>query len=89
MPSVLISDKPYAQWLTESLAEIDRRNIGAIAVIAIDVDTRDTITGYYNSSMQDKAIMAANMQADALLDSVMANADQIIRRAEDLEDEDN
>ena len=34
--------------------------------------------------MSDKAVMAANIQADAILDSVMANADSIVQKAEEI-----
>ena len=87
MHSIIISDKPYASWLAESLANIDDINADAIAITAIDVKKHEVITGYYNCSMQDKAIIATNIQSDALYDSILANADQIIKRAEEIEEE--
>ena len=55
-----------------------------LALIGIDHDTGEVITGYYNCLMSDKAVMAANIQADAILDSVMANADSIVQKAEEI-----
>lgn len=80
----IISDKAYAQWLSESLGFMDGRKIGKLALIGIDHNTGEVITGYYNCLMSDKAVMAANIQADAIFDSVMANADSIVQRAEEI-----
>lgn len=87
MHSIIISDKPYAKWLAESLAYIDNMPVGAIAIVAINQKNNDVTTGYYNCSMQDKAIIATNIQSDALYDSILANADQIVKRAEEMEEE--
>ena len=80
----VISDKAYAQWLSESLGYMDKRKVEKLALIGIDRDTGEIITGYYNCLMSDKAVMAANIQADAIFDSVMANADSIVQKAEEI-----
>ena len=80
----IISDKAYAQWLSESIGYMDKRKVEKLALIGIDHDTGEVITGYYNCLMSDKAVMAANIQADAILDSVMANADSIVQKAEEI-----
>lgn len=89
MPNILISDKPYAQWLNKGLAEFDKHNLRSLAIIGIDSDTREMLTGYYQCSVNDKAVMAANIQADALYDTVIANAAKIVAAAEDQNESDD
>ena len=84
--SIVISGQPYANWLTESLGYLEDRGIQKLALLGIDVSTGETVTGYFNCTMADKAVMAANVQADALFESVLANARLIIKRAEDIDD---
>ena len=62
----IISDKAYAQWLSESIGYMDKRKVEKLALIGIDHDTGEVITGY------------------AILDSVMANADSIVQKAEEI-----
>lgn len=85
--SIVISGQPYADWLTESLGYLEDRGIHKLALLGIDVSTGETVTGYFNCTMADKAVMAANVQADALFESVLANADLIVKRAEEMYDE--
>ena len=80
----IISDKAYAQWLSESIGYMDKRKVEKLALIGIDHDTGEVITGYYNCLMSDKAVMAPNIKADAIFDSVMANADSIVQKAEEI-----
>lgn len=82
--TLVISSQPYAQWLAESLSFLENRKIDKIAIVAIDKTNGEVITGYHNCTFADKAVMAANIQADAIYGSVLANADQIVQEAEDI-----
>lgn len=82
--TLVISSQPYAQWLAESLSFIENHQIDKIAIAAIDKTNGEVITGYHNCTFADKAVMAANIQADAIYGSVLANADQIVQEAEDI-----
>lgn len=86
MQDILLSDKEYAPWLVDSLSEFNIQNVRAIALVGIS-ENGECITGYYNCNLADKAVIAANIQADALYGTVMANADQIMHKAEELEEE--
>lgn len=86
MASYLISDAPYAPWLSEVLATLEERKIDRIAIAAPLADG-GVFTGYYNMNTQDKALLASNIQADAVLDAVCHNG-QRIRQAWEDDDED-
>ena len=47
----------------------------------------EVVTGYFDCTFSDKACMAANIQADALFDSVLANADKIVQQADNMNDD--
>ena len=87
--SVVISDRPYADWLTKSLGYLESQNIQKLAIVGIDEKNHEVITGYFDCTFYDKACMAANIQADALFDSVLANADKIVQQADDMNDDDD
>lgn len=57
--------------------------------MGVDASTGEVVTGYFNCNMADKAAMAANVQADALFDSVLANADLIVQRAQEMDEEED
>ena len=63
MASYLISDAPYAPWLSEVLATLEEHKIDRITVAAPLADG-EVFTGYYNMNTQDKALLASNIQAD-------------------------
>ena len=74
--------KPYAPVL-ETIEE----QLVKICLCAI-IPSGDVLTGYLGDvGCQDKAIMAHNINCDAVMDSVMANAKMIVQAAEE-EDED-
>lgn len=83
MRTIVISNKPYAKFLAEGLNELDQRNIENFAIVGIDKNSHEVLTGYWKCGVADKAIMATNIQADALYDTVIANANQIVRAAEE------
>ena len=78
--------KPYAQFLegfAKSLVEYQPDKICVCAFLP----GGEILTGYYGDvSSQDKAVMAHNINCDAVLDSIMANAKMIVQAAEEQED---
>ena len=50
--------------------------------------TAGILTAYFAANMTDKAIMAVNIQGDALMDMTLANARMILDAAEEKEDDD-
>jgi len=92
MPTIIISDqvqKPYGEWLTECLMEFGKRNLSALCVAAIDADTGETLTGYYDCNVQDKALLSSAIHADAMLDVMKANAGAILDAADDTGEEES
>lgn len=85
MASYLISDAPYAAWLSDVLATLEERKVTKIAVAA-PLPGGEVFTGYFDMSTMDKALMATNIQADATMDAICANG-QMIRQAWDDADE--
>ena len=85
MASYLISDAPYAAWLSDVLATLEERKVTRIAVAA-PLPGGEVFTGYFDMSTMDKALMATNIQADATMDAICANG-QHIRQAWDDADE--
>ena len=87
MASCLISDAPYAAWLSDVLATLEEHKITKIAVAA-PLPTGEVFTGYFGMNTMDKAMIATNVQADATLDAIRANGKRIQQAWEDAEDED-
>lgn len=85
--SIVISDQPYADWLAESLGYLESRNIQKLALVGIDEQHHEVVTGYFDCTFADKAVIASNVQADALFDTVLANADRIVHQAEEMNEE--
>ena len=77
MASYLISDAPYAAWLSDVLATLEEHKVTKIAVAA------PLPTGYFSMSTMDKALAATNIQADATLDAICANGQRIQQAWED------
>lgn len=86
MASCLISDAPYAPWLSDVLAMLEENKIDRICVAA-PLPGGEVFTGYYHMDMMDKAVVATNIQADATLDAVCANGRHIQEAWENTEDE--
>jgi hypothetical protein len=82
MASYLISDAPYAAWLSDVLATLEEWKIEKIAVAA-PLPNGEVFTGYFRLDTMDKALLAANMQADAVLDAVCHNGQRIQQAWED------
>lgn len=90
MASILMSDAPYASWLSDVLAMLEENKIDRICV-ATTLPGGEVFTGYYHMDMMDKAVVATNIQADATLDAVCANGRRIQEawEADDEEDVDD
>ena len=82
MASILMSDAPYAAWLSDVLATLEECKIEKIAVAA-PPPNGEVFTGYFRLDTMDKALLAANMQADAVLDAVCHNGQRIQQAWED------
>ena len=82
MASILMSDAPYASWLSDVLATLEEHKIDRIAVAA-PLPNGEVFTGYFRLDTMDKALLAANMQADAVLDAVCHNGQRIQQAWED------
>lgn len=86
MASILVSDAPYASWLSDVLAMLEENKIDRICVAA-PLPGGEVFTGCYHMDMMDKAVVATNIQADATLDAVCANGRHIQEAWEDAEEE--
>lgn len=82
----LMSDAAYAPWAADSLSLIEQEGVQKIAILGI-TPSGEVLTAYYNLQMSDKAVIAAHVQADAVLDSVMANGNLIRNSWEAADDE--
>ena len=87
MASYLISDAPYAAWLSDVLATLEEHKVTKIAVAA-PLPGGKVFTGYFAMGTMDKALMATNIQADATLDAICANGKRIQQAWEDAEEDD-
>ena len=87
MASYLISDAPYAAWISDVLATLEKHKITKIAVAA-PLPTGEVFTGYFGMNTMDKAMIATNVQADATLDAICANGPLIQQAWEDAAEED-
>jgi hypothetical protein len=80
--------KPYVEWLEgliENLIEHQPEKIGVCAILP----DGNILTGYYGDCCpKDKAEMGFHMNNDGVLDTVFANAREIVRAAEEDDSED-
>lgn len=71
-----ITKQEYSTWLEESLKTILEFKPSSICIVASSEDGT-TNTGYFNATGQDKAIFAANIMSDIVMDIVKINAEDI------------
>ena len=71
-----ITKQEYSTWLEESLKTGLDFKPSSICIVATAEDGT-TKTGYFNSTGQDKAIFAANIMSDVVMDIVKINAEDI------------
>ena len=83
-----ITEKPYAEWLEDTIRTIMESKPVSMAFCARTEDGL-TLTGYYNADAEDMAVMAHHMYSDAMLDVMKHNASEIIAAAEDDNEEES
>lgn len=88
MASCLISDAPYAAWLSDILATLEEHKVTKIAVAA-PLPGGEVFTGYFDMGTMDKALMATNIQADATMAAICANGPLIQQAWENAEEDDD
>jgi hypothetical protein len=71
-----ITKQEYSTWMEECLKTVLEFNPSSICIVATAGDGT-TKTGYFNSTGQDKAIFAANIMSDVVMDIVKINAEDI------------
>lgn len=76
---------PYAQFLEDFVQCLVENQPKKVFLGAILPDG-NVLTGYFGANPQDKAIMAHNINMDAVMDTVYANAKTIVQAAEEQED---
>ena len=78
---------PYAKFLEALVKSVVELKPEKIAVTAVMADGAVMTTVYGDCGPFDLMAMAANMQADAMMDIIKANAKSIIEAAEEDDDE--
>lgn len=77
---------PYAEWLEDFIRSIVEMKPARIGVCAVG-ENGEVLTGYYGDLYpEDKAVMAYHIQTDAIMDTVKANARDIVEAAEEDDD---
>ncbi len=71
-----ITKQEYSTWLEESLKIVLEFKPSSICIVA-SAEDGTTKTGYFNATGQDKAIFAANIMSDVVMDIVKINARDI------------
>ena len=71
-----ITKQKYSTWLEESLKTVLEFKPSSICIVA-SAEDGTTKTGYFNATGQDKAIFAANIMSDVVMDIVKINAEDI------------
>lgn len=79
-----LTQMSFASWLEEILGAMAKEEPSAIA-ICMRCKDGNVMTGYYDCTPEEKANMAFEIQTDAMWDVILASADQIVRRAEEME----
>lgn len=83
-----ITKSPYAEWLEGLIKSVMEHGPVSIGVVMLLPDNTGTLTAYYNSDCQDKAVMAHNIYSDSIYDMIKVNAKDFKRFAEEQDDED-
>ena len=77
-----IVKQPYAPWLEEMIRQIYELNPEKIGVCVLSGGV--ALTGYYGDVChEDKAVMAYHMHIDAVMDTVRANASDLLSEKEE------
>lgn len=82
---VNVTESIYAEWLEEFIKNIMELKPTKIGVCAVLPDG-STMTSYFGDVFHmDKAMMAYNMNLDAIWDVTTANAKEIVQTAEEID----
>lgn len=81
-----ITKRDYAEWIEEFLKTINDEDPEKIMVASRNRDGTVN-TGYYNCGVEDKHNFAAHILEDAMFAVTMANADRIVKRAQEMEED--
>lgn len=68
-----ITKQEYSTWLEECLKTVLEFKPSSICIVA-SAEDGTTKTGYFNATGKDKAIFAANIMSDVVMDIVKINA---------------
>lgn len=74
---VIISDKQqqeYTGFMAETLTLFEQENIKGIAIVALT--DNETLTGYWNMNLKDKATAENEIRYDVIDQLIMANKDR-------------
>lgn len=71
-----LENEKCARWLEECVRTLFEEKAEKITVCAILPDG-DVFAGYFGCDVRDKAVIANAVQTDAMMDTVLANIDQI------------
>lgn len=83
-----IRQSPYAEWLEMILRDIMEQKPKQIGICMILNDGAAATAYWGDVSHADKMSMSNHMMIDGMYDVVLANADQIVAAAEEMEDDD-
>ncbi len=90
---VVVSDAPPEEWqsfMAETMNALGKKKIQGIAVVALlserEEDGSAALTGYFNMSVEDKAMAAAHIQGDVVDGIARANMRHWLDRVEQDED---
>lgn len=72
MPKNDFSDIPYAQWLEQTLQDVINLPIKGLSLHAV-LENGDVYTAYHKVGMNDKLIIAGQVQQDAMTDFLLVN----------------
>lgn len=82
-----VTKTPYAEWLEGMIRTIMEHKPVRMGVCMV-LENGEVFTGYYGEhSAEDMAVMAYHIQADSTWKLILANADQIVREAERMGEE--
>lgn len=80
-----ITKEEYAEWLEDSLKVIVEGEPESIA-IAAKLKDGEVVTGYFDCSPQDKALLISHMAGDYIMAIVKANAGMVKEALDNLEE---
>ena len=84
-----VTKTPYAAWLEGMIREIMEHRPVRMGVVLV-MEDGEVLTGYYGDhSPEDIARMAYHLNMDSLWQLIGVNADQIVRMAKEMEEQED